>query len=91
MTISRAIEILNPEHREDYESIDVVNEACRMGMNALEKEVPKKPIHSEEQDIRYITKYECPNCGKCFTGFRIAECCYHCGQKLDWSEDDGKN
>lgn len=36
MTIDRAIEILNPEHREHYESIDPVNEACRMGMEALE-------------------------------------------------------
>lgn len=37
MTIDRAIEILNPEHREHYESIDPVNEACRMGMEALER------------------------------------------------------
>lgn len=29
MKIDRAIEILNPEHREHYESIDPVNEACR--------------------------------------------------------------
>lgn len=36
MTIDRAIEILDPEHREQYESIDPVNEACRMGMEALE-------------------------------------------------------
>ncbi len=35
MTIDRAIEILDPEHREHYESIDPVNEACRIGMNAL--------------------------------------------------------
>ena len=34
MTIERAIEILNPEHREHYESIDPVNDACRMGMEA---------------------------------------------------------
>lgn len=38
MTIDRAIEILNPEHREHYESIDPVNEACRMGMEALESD-----------------------------------------------------
>lgn len=37
MTIDRAIEILDPEHREHYESIDPVNEACRMGMEALER------------------------------------------------------
>lgn len=38
MTIERAIEILNPEHREHYASIDPVNEACRMGMAALCRE-----------------------------------------------------
>ena len=38
MTIDRAIEILNPEHREHYESIEPVNEACRMGMEALRRQ-----------------------------------------------------
>lgn len=28
MTIERAIEILDPEHSEHYESIDIVKEAC---------------------------------------------------------------
>lgn len=37
MTLDRAIEILDPEHREHYESIDPVNEACRIGMNALKQ------------------------------------------------------
>ena len=37
MTIDRAIEILNPEHRECYDGMDEVNEACRMGMEALEQ------------------------------------------------------
>lgn len=37
MTIDRAIEILNPEHREHYESLEEVNEACRMGMEALQR------------------------------------------------------
>ena len=37
MTIDRAIEILDPEHRECYDGLDEVNEACRMGMEALER------------------------------------------------------
>ena len=37
MTIDRAIEILNPEHRENYKDLNEVNEACRMGMEALER------------------------------------------------------
>lgn len=39
--IERAIEILNPAHREHYESIDPVNEACRMGIAALSYRVRK--------------------------------------------------
>ena len=42
MTIDRAIEILDPEHREHYESIDPVNTACRMGTEALEYRKQKK-------------------------------------------------
>ena len=38
MTIERAIEILDPEHREVYDSIETVNEACRMGMDALKQQ-----------------------------------------------------
>lgn len=37
MTIDRSIEILNPEHRECYKDLEEVNEACRMGMEALER------------------------------------------------------
>lgn len=37
MKIDRAIEILNPEHREHYDGMDEVNEACLMGMEALER------------------------------------------------------
>lgn len=37
MKVDRAIEILDPEHRENYDGLDEVNEACRMGMEALER------------------------------------------------------
>lgn len=35
ISYERAAQILDPTHREHYESMDEVNEACRMGMNAL--------------------------------------------------------
>lgn len=56
MTVERAIEILNPDHREHYESIEPVNEACRMGVKALEKQMPKKLIDNG------IGGYICPHC-----------------------------
>lgn len=38
MEIERAIEILNPTYREHYDSLEEVNEACRMGMEALKRQ-----------------------------------------------------
>lgn len=37
MTDERAIEILDPEHREHYESIEPVEEACRIGIKAIKR------------------------------------------------------
>ena len=63
-------------------------EAFEVAIEALEKQIPKKPIPAEEQNIRYVMKYTCPSCGKHFTGTGIADCCYHCGQALDWRETE---
>lgn len=75
MTIERAIEILDPNHRENYESIKPVEEACRMGMEALKKQIPIKP----RCDI------SCPICGRVVI---YESFCPDCGQALDWSEND---
>lgn len=87
MTIERAIEILDPEHREHYESIDIVNEACRMGMEALERQMAKKPvkpaIEKDSMVLFGVIFGSCPNCGfKVYSN--INKFCTECGQKLDW-------
>lgn len=52
-----------------------------------ERDMAKKPIKTaDETGIRYTDSYRCPNCGGNFTGTGIADFCYHCGQRLDWSE-----
>lgn len=86
MTIERAIEILDPEHREHYDSLETVNEACCMGMAALEKQRPKKP---KNKTGRY-SDYHCPNCNaRIKSGMGSSEryrnnFCNHCGQAIDW-------
>ena len=60
----------------------------KTAVEALEKQIPKKPIPTEEQDIRYVMNYICPSCGKHFSGTGIANYCYHCGQALDWSDNN---
>lgn len=84
MTIERAIEILDPEHREHYDSIDTVNEACRMGMEALERQVAKKPaIKNDYTNVFGVIYGWCPVCG-CDIYSNINNFCPKCGQKLDW-------
>ena len=61
--------------------------AIMLAIEALEKQIPKKPIKSDRQEIRYTLTYDCPTCGRQFTGTGFADFCYHCGQALDWSDD----
>lgn len=58
MTYERAAEILNPEHRETYESLEIVNEACRMGRAALFRRMPEPPHPDGDESI-----LACPTCG----------------------------
>ena len=68
-------------------SEEAENALNKITHDALEKQMPKKPIPTEEQHIRYSMNYICPLCGKQFSGTGIADYCYHCGQALDWSDE----
>lgn len=55
---------------------------------AREKQKAKKPIEDRHDNIRYTEVYRCPVCNNSFSGRGYAKYCYHCGQKLDWREDE---
>uniref|UniRef100_UPI004029AC9E hypothetical protein n=1 Tax=Lachnospira sp. TaxID=2049031 RepID=UPI004029AC9E len=63
-------------------------EALDVAIQALEKQIPMKPIKGEKQVVRYVNTYYCPTCELGITGTNIAKWCYHCGQKLDWSDEE---
>ena len=90
MTTERAMEILNPEHREHYESIAPVEEACRMGIKALRLNIPEKIIERNDRDI---TRLICPYCKAPkkylynLSKERNRRCGY-CGKALDWCNID---
>lgn len=83
MEIERAVEILDPEHREHYESIEPVNSACRMGMEALVRMVPKRPHPDGNERVE-----ACQGCGS--GEFLYNEdgnrnrFCGQCGQAIKW-------
>ena len=54
-----------------------------MSIKALEKQIPKKPTFDDESS--FIRRYHCPEC-KCVVD--IQRYCHHCGQKLDWRNED---
>lgn len=83
MTPQEALKIRKNPHFEDVDN----EELSRCIDKALEKQIPKKPIPTEEQNIRFAMNYICPSCKKHFAGTGIADYCYHCGQALDWSDD----
>lgn len=55
-----------------------------ISIEALEKQVPKKPLNKTSEfsgDYGY-----CPCCNKILCDFDNYNYCDKCGQKLDWSE-----
>lgn len=58
--------------------------------NAVEKQIPKKPTQIVSEGYRYTDTYRCQTCGGNFSGTGIADYCYHCGQRIDWSGDNEK-
>ena len=93
MTGSEAVEKL--KNMRLFMQIEDENDDCKfteddykaneMAINALEKQIPMKPVKSEKQVVMYVNTYYCPICNLGITGTNIAKWCYHCGQKLDWS------
>ena len=56
-------------------------EAFQMAIQALEKQIPKKP----KTDDRYVM-YICPRCNEFIKINK--NYCMNCGQKLDWSDEE---
>lgn len=58
-------------------------QAFKMAIEALEKQIPKKP----KMPHKYIREWECQRCKSYFAQLndRPRYCC-ECGQRIDWSE-----
>lgn len=58
--------------------------AIDTAIEALEKQIPKKPIKSD-REIRYCEVWKCPKCGFEWSN-RVVDYCYKCGQAIDWRD-----
>lgn len=71
---------------------DKCNEPHQIAIEALEKQIPKKPIYEDTGNIYGAFKRTCSNCGDvCMISKRakpFEHYCRYCGQKLDWSDEE---
>ena len=83
MDAKEAIEELESTLYSDYVTS---NAAIYAAIEALEKQIPKKPKHIETDGFGY-----CPNCGECAEtiGYDAIQFnfCDKCGQRLDWGDN----
>ena len=103
MTESEAIEKL--KNMRLYMQIEDKNNDCKfteddykaneMAIQALEKQIPKKPRKTDSYRgiFRRIYAYVCPTCGNACLEKQENErqdtmFCWNCGQKLDWSDEE---
>ena len=94
MNIQEIIESINYCLECDNDSIPTTQEDLQTIKEALEKQIPKKPT-AHKVDVPKIkvgngflgkgtTVYRCPCCNELIS--RICDCCYNCGQAIDWSK-----
>ena len=64
-------------------------EAFCKAIEALEKQIPKKPIIRKTEDYFGNVKHTlCPNCKETEFVFAQPCFCHHCGQAIDWSDGE---
>ena len=100
MTNKEAIEQLKERLAiTDYrQQIPEYYEAIELAVEALEKQMPKKPNYVPDDDTCVYYHWECPECGNYYghsikKGIRAlygnsAVYCSRCGQCLDWEGID---
>ncbi len=98
MTESEAIEwikeLKGSEEILEFYYAESFIKACNISIQALEKQIPKKPImkqYFKDMEEKYLC---CPTCGEILTDRIPGDNktfyfhCMNCGQKLDWSDEE---
>lgn len=103
LSLDEEIEIYQKEAKELFDNeqkgceTPFANCIVRRGMRIIrkskeirEKHTPKKPIEKEvigASTTGYKYKGQCPKCSSTVSQY-IGNYCHHCGQALDWSDDN---
>ena len=74
----KRIKIHNEHHSRKEPFSIYITEALNMAINALEKQIPKKPVKTRSEIV-------CPTCN---TLVGSSPYCRYCGQAIDWSDKE---
>lgn len=70
----------------EKEKMVLALQAMKQCKEALNKQIPKKPIG----DLHSCPHYRCPSCHRSVVLYEDSPkfpCCQWCGQKLDWNDE----
>lgn len=87
MTVEKAITILKIAKTEvewNYPLDYAI--AIATAIEALEKQIPKKPISLGEDIDRDVG--QCPNCKEIIDTYEDYKYCSDCGQAIDWRDEE---
>ena len=97
MTLEEAIDFILNKIQIDVrfcsdEDIEKTEAALKLAISALEKQMPKQPKYEDVDNVYGAIKRTCTACGDVCMVSKGAKpyehYCRHCGQALDWSDDN---
>ena len=93
MIAKKALELLNDvEFSEKHQGVQEYTEMLIVCKEALEKQIPKQPKYEDVDNVYGAIKRTCTACGDVCMVSKGAKpyehYCRHCGQALDWSENN---
>lgn len=97
MTESEAIEAIQFDLKIGGEiHSKVLRDAVDVAIQALEKQIPKKPTYDGDgyaPDGTFVwDEWICPCCGTRYeVDYDEHDFCPNCGQKIDWSDEDERS
>ena len=83
MTYEEALQLLR-ESKKYWARIHPIYKAHDVAIEALEKQIPKKPLLVPDGKSKIHT-FKCPTCDQAM--YRVRMFCDDCGQALDWSDE----
>lgn len=95
MTKQMAINFLDYKafclHNDPNVKSDDIEEIINMSINALGKQIAKKPIQPYKTNEIWDWHYDCPICKQIVGIGNIKDkYCNNCGQKIDWGDEDAE-